>query len=333
MEYKIRFAEKSDAGSIMEFIDKNWRKGHILSRDRKLFDWQYGRRDDDRLNIVLGLDENNEIQGMLGFVQYDNCDTKDIALALWKANPSTGFLGIKLIGFLFDNEPHREVVCPGINMSTTSKIYEHLDMKVGAMSQWYRLRAKKTYRIAGITDATVPGYDCRLKGELVLLQTMEDFEETFNNNSEPYKNSIPFKSFSYIRYRYYEHPSYKYRLYALKESEKKADTVFVFRIQECNGSSVLRMVDCIGDIENLYNITGSIDRLLEENDSEYADFYSVGTNEDGLIKAGWRMVENEGNIIPDYFSPFEQRKVDIYYATSDCDAVLFKGDGDQDRPN
>ena len=61
--------------------------------------------------------------------------------------------------------------------------------------------------------------------------------------------------------------------------------------------------------------------------------YETGINDDIFYSAGWRKVEEEGNIIPDYFSPFEHRKVDIFYATSKADAVLFKGDGDQDRPN
>lgn len=334
MEHLIRFAEKKDTAQIMEYIDKNWRKGHILSRDRILFEWQYGYGNNNKLNIVLGLDENNEIQGMLGFVPYDNSNEKDIALALWKANPSTGFLGIKLIKYLIDNEPHREVVCPGINMRTTSKIYEHLGMKVGQMSQWYRLRDVESFAIAGIVDNTIP--KCKANNprrELVELKTMEAFKEIFNGDNEIYQKSVPFKSYSYVEYRYYNHPSYHYSLYALKNNTDKADSVFVFRVQECNGSRAMRLIDCIGDTRNLCLITASIDDLLVKYDCEYADYYVAGIDDEVLFCAGWRKVESEGNIIPEYFAPFEQRKVDIFYSSSCPGSVLFKGDGDQDRPS
>lgn len=45
------------------------------------------------------------------------------------------------------------------------------------------------------------------------------------------------------------------------------------------------------------------------------------------------MVVGSGNIMPDYFAPFEQRNIDIYYMSEIEDVILFKGDGDMDRPN
>ena len=44
-------------------------------------------------------------------------------------------------------------------------------------------------------------------------------------------------------------------------------------------------------------------------------------------------VMEDGNIIPEYFSPFEQKNVDIYYMSEMDKPILFKGDGDMDRPN
>jgi len=38
--------------------------------------------------------------------------------------------------------------------------------------------------------------------------------------------------------------------------------------------------------------------------------------------------------VPDHFEPFERRNAPIRFALkTDRPAVLFKGDGDQDRPN
>lgn len=316
----------------MLFIDKYWRKGHILARDRKLFEWQYAG-DDDKLHIVIGLDEDGEIQGMLGFVPYDvSCD-KDIALALWKANPSTGFLGVRLLKYLMENEPHREIVCPGINLHTTSKIYEYVGMKVSTMSQWYRLAKKDAYKIAKVVDATVPEYkgneDCV---NLVPIDTEDALKEACEVVLDK-KEMVPYKSESYLLWRYIRHPEYKYRVLASKSDDGEIKALFMFRIQEYDGSKVLRMIDCVGDVFEIKRITNEIDRLLDEYGCEYVDTYEAGIEDSIFVEGGWRKVVEGGNIIPDYFAPFEHRKVDIHYSTSNVIATLFKGDGDQDRPN
>lgn len=330
MEYIIRFAKKNDTDDIMRFIDLFWRKGHILSRDKRLFEWQYGT-DSDKLNIVVGIDGVGNIQGMLGFIPYDNNDKKDIALALWKANPGTGFLGIKLIKYLLENEPHREVVCPGINMDTTSKIYQHLGMKIGTMSHWYRLAKRDEYLIAKVVDRNISELYHDKAGVNLLPIKGEDELDSLNFRLS--ESCIPFKSISYIKKRYFRHPLYKYDLYQIKASDSKTDTMIILRTQEYKGSKVLRLIDYIGDVADLRYITELLDELMDKMDCEYIDTYEIGVNDEYLASAGWNKVEDEGNVIPDYFSPFEQRKVDIHYSTSADTAILFKGDGDQDRPN
>ena len=334
MEYNIRFAKKSDTENIMRFIDQYWRKNHILARDKELFEWQYGG-DSDRLNIVIGLDDKENIQGMLGFVPYAENENKDIALALWKANPSTGFLGLKLIRYLMDEEPHREIVCPGINLKTTSKIYEHIGMHVGTMTQWYRLAKCDSYIIAKIVDNKIPSYNVKEKNivfeRIYDVKSLEDCINYSSNND--FYDGVPFKSIYYITKRYFEHPRYKYISYGVRNVSDHSSTVLFLRIQECSGSRVLRLIDCIGATDNIKYITEELDRLLDMTNCEYIDCYEVGIKDSVMEEAGWKKVEEDGNIVPDYFSPFEQRKVDIHYSSTFSGVVLFKGDGDQDRPN
>ncbi len=332
MGYCIRFARKADTDNIMKFINEYWRKNHILSRDKELFEWQYGGND-DKLNIVLGFDENESIQGMLGFVAYDDSDSKDIALALWKANPSTGFLGVKLIKYLIENEPHREIVCPGINVETTAKIYEHLGMHVGTMTQWYRLSKVSSYHIAKVVDGHIPSY-CIIDKEIdfIKISDIESLKSIFGGFICSDSN-VPYKSIGYVENRYFKHPRYVYHPYVIRNNTEKTNTLIIFRIQECNNSRALRLIDCIGDVNNLRFITRHLDDLLIENKCEYVDCYETGIDDKLMESGGWIKATNEGNVIPDYFSPFDLRKVDIYYSTSSATAVLLKGDGDQDRPN
>ncbi len=329
-EYSIHFAQVKDTEAIMDYIDRCWRKGHILSRNRELFLWQYGRYD-DRLNIVVGMDDSGIIQGILGFISYGDFDNKDLALALWKASNGTGFLGIKLLDYLMDNEPHREIVCPGINLVTTKRIYERFGMKVGTMRHWYRLAPRDSYFISKINDFTIP--DCSdAVVDLVKISTDEELRETVSLIDSEFINIVPFKSTSYLKKRYLNHPIYKYMVFGLKDNENSTRSILVFRIQEHNRSRALRLIDCIG---NNYekNLAQVADKLMSELDCEYTDFYEAGLNEDKLNSNGWRKVKDDKNIIPDYFAPYECKNVDIHYSTSNIEAVLFKGDGDQDRPS
>ena len=93
------------------------------------------------------------------------------------------------------------------------------------------------------------------------------------------------------------------------------------------------MIDCIGDNELLKNFTPIIDKMLVKFNCEYADCYETGVDDKVFSAGGWLSVSDSGNIMPDYFAPFEQRNIDIYYMSEIDGVILFKGDGDMDRPN
>ena len=55
---------------------------------------------------------------------------------------------------------------------------------------------------------------------------------------------------------------------------------------------------------------------------------------DYFVNGGFSLLkEHDENIIPDYFSPFEQRNIDILCDYPNVDVRICKADGDQDRPN
>lgn len=327
-DYEIRFARENDIPQIMKFIDDYWKKGHILSYDRTLFEWQYQRN--NKVNMVLGLKEN-KLLGVLGFVVYDSSDTKDVVLALWKAVPGESFLGIKLLIYLIKNEPHRLIMCPGINMKTTGGIYKRMGMYTGKMTQWYRLSPVDKYSIAKVVNGNIPKVRSN-NDRFVELKSFSQFKQKFDFNSDAYKESIPFKSLGYIEGRYFYHPTYTYHKFGI-ESEGKIETVVVIRLQECNGTCAVRIVDVIGNAKIFPQFTPFFDDYMKKVKAEYMDIYEVGISDTDLIDSGWMKVEESGNIIPNYFAPYLSENIDINYSTSDNKAVMFRGDGDQDRPN
>lgn len=330
MDYHIRFAKRTDCDRITEFIDCNWKKGHILVRNSRLFHWQYDG-DGERLNFVLGVDEDERIQGILGFIRYSNDLDSDICLALWKVNLRTGILGIELLKHLIEREPHRNIVCTGINIKTTGNIYSFLGFQVRKMNQWYRLVDRKTYKIATVREHATPK---NISANGIVKVDRVDNADELPADIDNECTSVPFKSREYLQHRYFEHPVYDYLVYTYKDETKPClGLSLVMRIQEYNGAKALRIIDGIGNWNLLEKVVLHIDSLMEQYDCEYADLVESGLDENLMCSSGWRKVGDDGNIIPDYFSPFEQKNVKIYCSTSSDKALLFKGDGDQDRPN
>ena len=74
---------------------------------------------------------------------------------------------------------------------------------------------------------------------------------------------------------------------------------------------------------------------MDEFQCEYADFYAYGINEKILNSAGF--VENtltSSNIIPNYYSPYVCQNIGIGIVyEKGTEPIIFKGDGDQDRPS
>ena len=121
-------------------------------------------------------------------------------------------------------------------------------------------------------------------------------------------------------------------MYGVK-NKGRVDTVLVMREVEAKERKILRIVDILGEYSELQYTTKAIDCLLTEGAYEYIDLYETGLDDDMLKKSGFVDRTETDNIIPNYFEPDLQENIDINYFTTDADIVLFKGDGDQDRPS
>lgn len=323
----IRFAEEKDVPGIMKFIDEHWRKNHIMSRDQQLFEFQH--KWDDEISFVLS-EKDGEITGVLGFIPYGKTN-RDVTLAIWKTNKTEETMqGINILSFLRENGDIRTISAPGINPKTIS-IYKFLGLGTGKMKQWYRLRRVEEYRIAKVTNSEIPTVNPNEKLDVAEIKDFAYLENVFLIDECIIREGQLIKSKEYLKRRYFEHPSFEYIKYGIRHGDKKL--FVVLRVQKCNGSALLRVIDCIGDNCIFKLFTPEIDRLMKEYDCEYADCYETGVNDDTFTDGGWLAVNDSGNIMPDYFAPFEQRNIDIYYMSEIEGAILFKGDGDMDRPN
>lgn len=324
----IRFAEVNDIPRIMEFIETYWKKGHILGRNRQMFEYEF--LDENKVNVAVSENENGEIDGMEGFISYGKTNRYTFPV-MWKVVRSNNpMLGIEILRFIMSNADTCCVASPGIN-SRTVEIYKYLKISTGVMNQWYRLN-DMNYLVAKVADEHIPDIENKTKSELKKYEEFQGLAKDFSFEEYYASNPKPLKEEWYIEKRYFNHPIYKYEVYGIK-TDNKVDAFVVFRIQECNGHDVLRLVDIVGNYSRIYTVTDAIDALMKQSNFEYVDLYEKGLSGDELRKSGWLLVKDSGNVIPNYFSPFVQENVDINYMSQDPDIVLFKADGDQDRPN
>lgn len=325
----IRFAQKNDIPSIMKFIGDYWKKGHILSCDKAFFEYEYAV--DGHVNFVVSQTANGEINATLGYIPYGQSN-RDLMLTMWKANHTADpSLGLELFRFLQENGDARILASPGSNKKLRG-LYRYLGYDFGAMRQWYRLNPKTTeYSIARIENRLIP--DTKTQAEFIPLPTWEDLTAAFDFDAYRESAPKPYKEPAYLKRRYYEHPVYRYLVYGIYDTHHAVKLLLVLRKEQAGGACALRLVDCIGDHSLLSAAAGLLDTLSAETNAEYVDCYEIGLDERLMLDGGWLRVSGSGNIIPNYFSPFVQENIDVFYFSSDPDIVLFKGDGDQDRPS
>jgi len=320
----IRSAKIDDIDSIMKFIDREWRKNHILARDPSFFEYMYVL--DGNVHFVISLDDGC-INGILGYIPYDK-KCKQISLTVWKALKSAdGMIGMRLLKFVCDTLKPEIVATPGVNPRTTTAIYKFFKYKVDKMKHYYRLNRLAKFKIADVKDSTIL-LPIDAKGEVKEIIAFEDYL----NANIIYENNAIKKENWYIKQRYFEHPVYQYRCFLVTKRNENA-LFIICRDQVIEDSKCLRVVDMLGNYQILSSFTKWIDAELVRAKYEYIDCYVIGLKKELFQSSGWSDTDDSSNIIPNYFEPFEKRNIDIYYSSKPADMIIFRGDGDQDRPN
>ena len=325
----IRFATLEDTEKLMKFVSVNWRAEHILARDKKFF--CYFLKDGENLNRVIS-ENDGVIDAVIGFIPYGR-KHRDIINCMWKANHDSGdpAIGLKLLNYLMKNADIRIMSSPNINPQTIP-IYQYLGIHTGKMKHWYRLNPNVNYKIAVIKNFDIPPVK-NSSMHFKEFSTMDELTTSMDMKKYKASNPKPYKENWFIRHRYFDHPIYKYYCFGVAQKDNSVNAVFFYRVQECNGSQVVRLVDCIGDFNDFAQIGTILDELLKRYNAEFVEIYAAGLDDELFKQAGLTDAETTNNIIPHYFTPYAARNIEIYYFSTDPKTVLFNGDGDTDRPS
>ena len=317
----IEYMKKLDTEKLFSFLKENWNNNHIYIQDQKYFGYEFS----DNSNFVLAKNDN-KIVATLGYFDYDN--KGDIWTVIWK-NSGKMDDGLKCLQFLL-NASYKSVSSCGINKKTIP-IYEFLGINTGRLKHFYILNQElEEYNIAKISEKNIKKIETKDVEDLIEVESIDELLKLINY--QELKKYNFYKSPEYFNKRYFKHPYYKYHI-LLKS--KNANSILVYRIIKVNGGSCIRIMDFLGDEKEFNKLTNYlIDKMLKEK-HEYIDIYEVGIEDEILEDSGFiERIEEDSNIIPNYFEPFVQKNIEIYYM-SNCNSKfrIFKGDGDQDRPS
>lgn len=337
--YEFRLATIDDVDAIMDFIRREWNENHILATNRELFLWQYGCTEYGNgrdINVVLMTSRSDgEVVGMQGFVQYSGeKESGQISTAIIKVSPKVRIpmAGVELIRRQTGFAGGSGCFASGVNPKTILPIYDKLfKHKTGIMQQYYVLNPNVAgYKIADVKENGTHMYTNAGYG-LSRIKKMDELKGKFEIERD--YDRLPVKSEEYFKKRYFEHPIYQYAVYGITNSDQDCVGVLFTREVCVNGAKALRIVDYRGDLRELGNIGNCLEGLMADNGYEYIDLMASDLDETVMKRAGFVLLAPEGpNVIPNHFEPFERKNITIYYHKS-VDVVIFKADGDQDRPN
>lgn len=314
---------------IMEFIGKNWNQNHILFRNRDFFEWMYV--DSNGCNFIVAMDKNGNMFGMEGVIKYNSSEHPDIAGTMWKAvKTSNPCLGMEIGEKMYEVYQARCDVAPGVNRKAM-RINRMLGYLAMPLRHYYILGQCENYNIALVVERPKRLVENTNK-RFILLHSRDEVAEIIDDDLQ--RQKTPYKDLNYIIHRYMEHPIYKYELLGIQEAGKAVRSIVIGREVSYGNSCVYKIVDYLGYYEDLSGTASCFYNLIDERQYEYVDLYCYGIPGEILKAAGFCERMADEIVIPNYFSPFERKNVEIYFSSSRSEGLnVFRGDGDQDRPS
>ena len=336
--YIIRRATYDDLDRIQKYIEENWGRGkdHIMARDRDFVEYELVDKDGN-VSCILAIDANtDEIEGIFMYIYSSSTEGyRDIWGSLYSVRPgNNAWLGIELMKQIQVLSGCRQYIGFGCNPKTSLKVAKvGLRRKPDKLIHYYSLsdRADSDFKIAKIVKRKKAHSDdkCHDNVTVSLVSSPEEIRDFMDGRD---KEIVPYKDYSYVEKRYFNHPIYKYDIYSINRDDETV-AIFVLRKQEHDGRVALRMIDFIGDRSSFAYTSSFWKEMFADETVEYVDFYAKGFETEYMDAAGFVSLDEEDeNIIPNYFSPYLCENVDIWCHSQDGNVFLCKGDGDQDRP-
>lgn len=345
---RIRVAETADQPRLIEFIRDHWSSTHIFTHVPDVFSWQHGSAD-GRINVVLAeeiTEDQRTVLGVQGFIptgRYDDAlGDQEMALAIWKVRDGAPpGVGVQLLRFIEREFRPRLIVAIAIS-EMVKPIYAMLRYELASLDhsaifnpdRHRRLRVADNVPDEAFAPAATGG------GDTVSLSSLDlnVSDEVRHVVDRLAASARPVKSWTYVAERYLRHPWYEYSVWLVRH-DARPTAVVVWRNVEAENTRVLRIVDIVGQTQWLADAHRVLQDHVVRAGAEYIDLMQWGIDGDVVDAGGFVGTRSHpGIVIPNYFSPFERRNVEIdltfkISVDDDLPFHLYRADSDQDRPN
>ena len=331
----LRFGDHADIETVSNFIDQHWQNGHVLSRDRELFDFMFLEKD-GRLNFALAFEPlSNELIAILGYLP-TNVSHSRISLSMWKARPDAHLrkykAGLAVLRFLIDELKPKSIFSTGISADTRD-VYKFLGYSCDVMNHHVIVNNQiDEFKI--IKNPPSSSFYSQTYGSAASSLAVIKSDEDLRNAASRLEFVETLKDIDYLCHRYLNHPRFKYEVREVTLNAKTVGILF-FRRLFANDRSCIRIIDVVGAEICLKSAIQPLIQEMLTNGDEYIDLLSWGLDGGQLNEAGFANCrEFTDCVVPEYFSPFSQTTVERWLFTNLPDTeIIYKGDGDQDRPN
>ena len=329
----IRRAKASEFEDIKSFYNTHWGSIHALVNVKRLFDFFFV--DGEFLNFIIARKtEESEIISACGYIPANSTATPDVWTTLWLTQKRAHQnVGLQIVDYIVEKMGFRLVSTNNARLNTLV-LYRFLGYETAKMNHYYRLSKRKDYKVAVLNGHHEILPVDKTQYSLKRFETPDDFIGSFDPLAS--MNNRPYKDVGYIAKRFYDFPFYHYFVYGIFNEEKQCQTIIVFRKAYVRETSILRIVDVVGEYSELANIGHCIQDLLQEHHCEYVDFYCYGIDQEVLRRAGFlqRDPDDKNIIIPNYLEPYAPINTDYHFFCNKLEGfVQCKADGDQDRLN
>ena len=331
MEMVFERLKDNDLGNFRDFCREHWPGEHPLIHDPQMFEYYY-RDADGGINFTVAREKvTRDIHSVLGFIKSNSSAKPDVwtSYILTKKGSEMG-LGFKLLDFVQKLTNARTIASNNIRKKTRA-LYEFLGWYVGDQTQYYRLNEDaEKYTLCNIKCKKIPDvYNSSLD-----FRKIEDKKGLDGFEFAAFSEDKPYKDRHYFEKRFFDNPWLEYEVYEARDSKGPVALVVVRQFKN-EAAIALRVVEYVGCKTDIAGCGGFLDRLTKERSADFCDWFSFGTSDETMLKAGFlARTDDDPNIIPFYLLPPVMENVTMSFFTNDVEGyTMFRADGDQDRPN
>ena len=328
---KITFCKKNEFNSLLNFLKKNWLNKNTVFSNKNFFHWMYFNKKLKKYNFLI-YKKNKKIRSCLGFFLNSMPLKRVIWLSLWLVDSKNrkNINGLELIFYLIKKFNKCIIVTNGANPKTIP-IYNSLNFKIKYLNHYYIVNSYiKNFKLIKFKNKKKINIK-KNKNKIIILKKIDSLKKELDLKKF---HNLFLKNINYYIEKYQNHPIYNYEFYLIKKRNKFLG-FFIGRICKFKNRKALRFVEYFGSLREIKNLKFNLYNLLKEKKYEYLDFYNLGIDKKILKKAGFEQNKFTKNIIiPNYFETFVKENINICTAVwpKKTQLLIFKGDGDQDRP-